>query len=93
MNSESMSDKKPWWSYGHLWLVISGPISVVIACAITFYFIANSPNQIVSDQDVAIEHTKGSKTMNGGEAPAMLARNHAATGVIPVPKSALETGK
>lgn len=93
MKSESVMDNKPWWSYGHLWLVISGPISVVIACAITFYFIINSPNQVISDQDIEIEHTKGSKNMDGGDAPAMLARNHAQTGVVPVPKSSLEPQK
>ncbi len=93
MKSESVMDTKPWWSYGHLWLVISGPVSVVIACVITFYFISNSPNQVISGQDIEIEHAEGSKTIDASDAPAMLARNHAATGVIPVPKSSLEPQK
>ena len=87
MKSDSTLDEKPWWSYGHVWLVISGPVSVMIACIVTFYFIINSPNEVLSRQDVEITHDKDSKIMVGSEAPAELARNHAATDLIPVPKS------
>lgn len=86
MKTESLSDVKPWWSYGHVWLVISGPVAVIFACIVTFYFIANSPNQIISGQDIEIEHIQNSKTIESGDAPAMMARNHAATGVVPAPK-------
>jgi len=93
MENVSLKDDKPWWAYGHVWLVISGPVAVVLACMVTAYFIANSPNQIVSDQDIEIEHIKDSKTINNGDAPAMLARNHAAMAVIPAPKAAREQAK
>ncbi len=93
MSNNSLSDDKPWWSYGHLWLVISGPVSVVIACIITAYFIINSPNEIISKQDVEIEQVPGAKMINGSDAPAMLARNHAATGVVPAPKTTPEAPK
>lgn len=92
MNSPSASENKPWWSYGHVWLVISGPVSVVLACIVTFYFIANSPNQIITGQDIEIENVKSAK-IEGGDAPAMMARNHAATGVIPAPKTAPDAPK
>lgn len=93
MKHESPNDDKPWWSYGHVWLVISGPVAVIFACIVTFYFIANSPNQIVSGQDIEIEHIRSSKTIESGDAPAMMARNHAATGVIPAPKVSPELPK
>jgi uncharacterized protein len=86
-------DARPWWSYGHVWLVISGPVSVVIACIVTFYFIINSPNEVLSRQDVEITHDKSVKLMAGSDAPAMMAMNHAATGLVPVPKSTLATPK
>jgi hypothetical protein len=89
MSSKSLSDDKPWWTYGHVWLVISGPLAVIFACMVTFYFIANSPNEIISGQDVEIEHIRNSKTIESGNAPAEMARNHAATGVIPAPKVTL----
>lgn len=93
MSNNSVSDDKPWWSYGHLWLVISGPVSVVIACMITAYFIINSPNEVLSKQDIEIEQVPGAKMINGSDAPAMLARNHAATGVVPVPKTSANAQK
>ena len=93
MSNNPVLDDKPWWSYGHLWLVISGPVSVVLACLVTFYFIANSPNQLISDQDVEIEHVKSSKTIDGSNAPAVMARNHAATGVVPAPKTTTDAPK
>lgn len=93
MENESLSENKPWWSYGHVWLVISGPVAVILACVVTFYFIANSPNEIISGQDVEIEHIRDSKTIESGNAPAEMARNHAATGVIPAPKGSLQPAK
>jgi len=93
MENESLSENKPWWSYGHVWLVISGPVAVIFACMVTFYFIANSPNEIISGQDVEIEHIRHSKTIESGKAPAEMARNHAATGVVPAPKGSLQQPK
>lgn len=93
MEHKQHLDDKPWWQYGHLWLVISGPVSVVLACIVTFYFIWNSPNQIISGQDIEIENIRSSQTIDGSQAPAMMARNHAATGVIPAPKSTPDTAK
>lgn len=93
MKRDQHLDDKPWWQYGHLWLVISGPVSVVLACIVTFYFIWNSPNQIISGQDIQIENIRNSQTIDGSDAPAMMARNHAATGVIPAPKSTPDTPK
>ena len=92
MKNISDSDDKPWYAYGHLWLVISGPVSVVLACLVTFYFIANSPNQIITGQDIEIENIKSAK-IEGRDAPAMMARNHAATGVIPAPKTTPDAPK
>ncbi len=93
MKSDSTLDEKPWWSYGHVWMVIGGPVSVVIACIVTFYFIINSPNEVLSRQDVEITHDKDAKVIAGGDAPAMMAMHHAATGLVPVPKSTLDTPK
>lgn len=41
---------KPWWHYGHAWLVFGGPAAVVVACIITVY-IAVSKQDPVVDQD------------------------------------------
>lgn len=90
MEAGNALDDKPWWQFGHVWLVISGPVLVIVACIITAYFIMNSPNELVTDetyrQNLELKKAQGTKEMQGGEAPALAARNHAATGVVPLAK-------
>jgi hypothetical protein len=74
----------PWWKFGHMWLVVGGPAVVVVASFITLYLAIMSPNPIMDTQaetqqdQVAAPVTAVTPNM----APAMQARNHAATGVI-----------
>ena len=74
-------DTKPWWTNGYVWLVISGPLVVVIASFITLYLAISRPDAVIDDY-----YRKGleiNKTLNAEHdamVPAMLARNHAATG-------------
>lgn len=90
MDAEVTLDSKAWWHYGHVWLVISGPVLVIVACIITAYFVMTSPNELVNDDNYQqiLEQRKalGDKAIQGGEAPALQARNHAATGVVPIAK-------
>ncbi len=78
-------DTKPWWRYGYVWLVIGGPLVVVIASFITLYLAITRPDAVIDDY-----YRKGmeiNKTLNAkhdGMAPAMQARNHAATGIKPI---------
>jgi hypothetical protein len=65
----------PWWRFGHVWLVIAGPAVVVVASFVTLYLALNSPNTVL-DETV---HAR-----DASQAPAIQARNHAATGVVPV---------
>jgi hypothetical protein len=79
-----MSDtpnKRPWWSYGHVWMLISGPAVVVVAGFFTYYLAVRQPDPVLP--------TTGSADSTGqsaelGAAPAMQARNHAAAGKLPV---------
>ena len=80
----SQSDTKPWWRFGHLWLVIAGPLLVVVASFITLYLAISRPDPVISD-DSARRGTESASQV-GSEtnlAPAMQARNHAQTGVPP----------
>jgi hypothetical protein len=92
---------KPWWHYGHAWLVFGGPAAVVLACIVTVY-IAVSKQDPVVDQDyyrkgIEINQTlerEAAADAQSAEAieqqnalePAMRARNHAATGVNQKPE-------
>jgi len=90
MDASGGLDNKPWWQFGHVWLVISGPVLVIVACIITAYFVMSSPNELVTDdnyrQFLDQKRAQGTKAIQGGEAPAQSARNHAATGVVPLGK-------
>jgi len=68
----------PWWAFGHVWMVIAGPAVVVVASFITLYLAITSPNTV-------LESEPSPQAQHGGAnmAPAMQARNHAATGVVP----------
>jgi hypothetical protein len=82
---DSKLTKQPWWSYGHVWLVISGPLIVVVASFITFYLAANGQDPVLTQSNVEADL----KTLDARTtlAPAMQARNHAATGTLPSPDS------
>lgn len=80
----------PWWRFGHVWLVFSGPAIVVVAGFVTLY-IAITTNDPLVDEDyyrkgVALSHPAPATP---SLAPALNARNHAQTGVpaanVPVP--------
>lgn len=77
-------DIKPWWSFGYVWLIISGPLVVVIASFITLYFAISIPDPAVEDYyRKGIEINKTLDAERDGLAPALQARNHAATGIKP----------
>lgn len=84
----SEQESKPWWKHGYVWMVIGGPAVVVVAGFITLYLAIASPNPMVQPdgvRGVPETATTGDKgvTMQEGLAPAMQARNHAATGGLP----------
>ena len=71
---------RPWWRYGMVWMVVSGPLVVVIAGIATAVIAYRGADPVVRDVPV----------MQGGSAtmdlqPAVAGRNHAATGVVPLP--------
>ena len=76
----------PWWKFGHVWLVVSGPVVVVVASFITLYLAVTRPDPVVSEdyyqQGINITQ-KRVPDQDASLAPAMQARNHAATGIVP----------
>jgi hypothetical protein len=77
-------DTKPWWRFGYVWLIISGPLVVVIASFITLYIAITRPDAVIDDYyRKGMEINKTLNAQHDGMAPAMQARNHAATGMKP----------
>jgi len=73
----SPSAPAPWWRFGMVWLVIGGPAAVIVAGVATMVvaFHGADPQVAVDPSDAAPRaHAVATPT-----APALQARNHAAT--------------
>lgn len=79
-----LRDTRPWWKYGHVWLIIAGPATVVVASFLTAW-IAVVTNDPVVDADYYRKGIEINKQLAAERAlmPATQARNHAATPVKP----------
>jgi hypothetical protein len=80
----------PWWKFGHVWLVIAGPVAVVIASFFTLFLALRWPDPVVTE-DYYRQGAEINKALEAGSAslaPAVQARNHAATGAMPVTQAA-----
>lgn len=73
-------DEKPWWRYGYVWLVLAGPIVVIIASAITVVLALQDADPVEEDyyrKGVEINKRLEAKEM----LPAVDGRNHVVTPV------------
>lgn len=75
-------DSKPWWKYGHVWLIIAGPLAVIVAGFITLAIAIRTPDPVIAD-DYYKRGLDINKTLAVEKdlqlAPAMQARNHVVT--------------
>jgi uncharacterized protein len=80
------SRAQPWWKFGHVWLVIAGPAIVIVAGFFTLYLAIRTPDPVISTEaqrrlaEVSRPDADGAAAASS-LAPAVQARNHAATGV------------
>ncbi len=75
-------DKKRWWQYGHVWLIISGPLVVVIASFTTLYLAISRPDPVIDDYyRKGMEINKTLDAQSKSLEPAVQARNNAAAPV------------
>lgn len=79
-------DTQPWWKYGYVWYIITGPTLVIIAGFITLYLAMTRPDPVIDDNYYrnGIEINKRLDAKRDSLAPAMQARNNAATGIKPM---------
>ena len=70
----------PWWKFGHVWLVISGPAVVVVAGLVTAWIAIRSPDPVLADDYYRrAGETSRTQQVDKALAPALQGRNHAAT--------------
>ena len=68
------TDSAPWWKYKMVWLVIGGPLIVVIASFVTLGLAIRYPDPVLETPTAAVP--------DAAHLPAMQGRNHAATGGV-----------
>ena len=75
------TNKLPWWRYGHVWLLISGPALVIVAGVITAWIAISHPDPVLSEDYYrqGLEINKTLREEDRSLMPAQQARNHAAT--------------
>ncbi len=73
-----------WYKNPFIWLLIGGPLLVIIASFITAYLAVTNPDPPIEDYyRKGIEINKTLDAERDGMAPAVQARNHAQTGLKP----------
>ncbi|MEN9711894.1 MAG: hypothetical protein RLY90_155 [Pseudomonadota bacterium] len=86
MENASLSSQV-WWRNGYVWLVIGGPLVVVIAAIATAIIAIRMPDPVI-DEDYYRKGLEINKTLDAQRQqmlPAEVARNHAATLTQPAP--------
>ena len=81
VSSSATPAAAPWWKFGHVWLVLAGPLMVIVAGFITLWLAMSRPDPVVAE-DYYQRGIDINKTLEHPEkslAPAMKGRNHAAT--------------
>ncbi|HRL52772.1 MULTISPECIES: FixH family protein [Acidovorax] len=81
VSSSATPAAAPWWKFGHVWLVLAGPLVVIVAGFITLWLAMSRPDPVVAE-DYYQRGIDINKTLEHPEkslAPAMKGRNHAAT--------------
>lgn len=67
-------DDAPWWRHAMVWVVIAGPLAVLVAGFVTLAIAWTHIDPLVSDNPAA-----SARVPSGAATPAQVARNHAAT--------------
>jgi uncharacterized protein len=85
MSPDARMSQRPWWKEPYVWMVIGGPLSAVIGCLVTAIYIFQGPDRLKPD-DAFSQSTvirEALRQADGPRQPALLGRNHSATGGIP----------
>ena len=80
-----VAPQAPWWRHGHVWLLVAGPVVVVLAGIATTVIAMQKPDPVVAEDYYrrGIEINKTLAAQEKSRLPAMQGRNHAATPSAP----------
>lgn len=89
LKAAPLQAEQKWYQNPFVWLVIGGPLLVVVASFITLYLAITHPDPAIDDyyrKGIEINKTldaQGQESQSESMAPAIQARNHAQTGLKP----------
>ncbi|TXD16493.1 FixH family protein [Extensimonas vulgaris] len=81
VGSKLIIDARPWWRFGYVWLLIAGPVIVIIAGFVTLWLAVHNPDPVI-DEDYyqhGLEINRSLADSGRSLAPALKARNHVLT--------------
>ncbi|WP_326537162.1 nitrogen fixation protein FixH [Pseudorhodoferax sp.] len=81
MQEQQTPVARPWWRYGMVWMVIGGPLVVVVAGIATAVIAFRGADPVVTAPQAQVAAEEAFDLQ-----PAMAGRNHAATGSVPAPR-------
>ncbi|OPF63978.1 hypothetical protein BC358_07030 [Hydrogenophaga sp. H7] len=84
----------PWWKVPHMWMVVGGPLLVIVAGLVTVVIAVKNPDPVLNKSDyerdlAAAQRLEGQAKVDAMAKlqPAHQARNHAASPVVPAAPS------
>lgn len=83
MNEDkAIAAPRPWYKEFYVWMVIAGPVSAVLACAVTLVYILQGPDAVVSENyyQEGLALSREAAAAAPAMQPAKTGRNHSATG-------------
>lgn len=79
----SATPPRPWWAHGHVWLLIAGPVAVIVAGIATLVLAVRTPDPLVAEdyyrRGIEINKTLAEREAAKAMVPAVQGRNHAVT--------------
>ncbi|HLO94017.1 MAG TPA: hypothetical protein VK195_06850 [Burkholderiaceae bacterium] len=75
-----LSAPRAWWRERMMWLVVGGPAAVVLASFVTLGMALKHPDPVIETQQRLAADSAADGPKAAALAPAIAARNHAATG-------------
>jgi hypothetical protein len=76
----ALKSSRPWWKEPYLWLVVGLPLSAVLACIVTAVYILRGPDRVVTEDRLARAMAQEIGRAEPASQPALVGRNHSATG-------------
>ncbi len=67
----------PWWRYGHVWLVVSGPAIVVVAGLVTAWIAVHGADPVIAQPPVAADSSAAARSLTPAHKARNLAADHA----------------